>query len=196
MQLWACQAPFTGGYLSGWKLAELKLVTLDANHIFSPVKSDMPCQIPDNGDNAMVLVIGEWNGDDYNAVHDFHNYPNRDFFLNPRLEGLVKYRFMGDGRLMVGVERIHNPRDSGNTSGTLTLEFWAHSVPYVAGDFYGSALGGVTLGTLSGSETWQDDRYYLQYSLPPPGTSTLVTMLREWAGSGYVTRDIPISTSK
>jgi hypothetical protein len=189
LQLWACQAPYAGGHLTGWKLAELKLGILEAHHFIAPVKADVPGYFPEHGDYAIVLVIAEWDGEDFNLIHDFHNYPSRDVFLHPRLEGLVGYRCIDDGRLAVDVERIHNPRDSDNMSGTLSLELWALSEPYVVGDFAGYALGGVALGTLAGSASWQNCSYDLEISPPPPDLYTLVLMLREWDGNGYVTRD-------
>ena len=189
LQLWACQAPFSGGSLTGRKLAELPLGILRANHFIAPVKSDVPACFPEYGDYAIVLVIAEWDGEDFNLIHDFQNYPNRDVFLHPRIEGLVGYRCIDDGRFAIDVERIHNPRDPDNISGTLSLELWALSEPYIVGDFAGHALAGVTLGTLPGGESWQNCSYDLVISQPPPGIYTLVMMLREWTGNGYVTRD-------
>ena len=189
LQLWACQAPYAGGILTGWKLAESKLGTLEANRSIAQVKSDVPAYFPEHGHYAIVLVIAEWDGEDFNLIHDYHNYPCRDVFLHPRLEGLVEYRCTDDGRLILEIERIHNPRDRNNLSGTLSLELWALSEPYVVGDFAGHALAGVNLGTLAGSETWQNCSYDLEISSPPPGTYALVLMLREWTENGYVTRD-------
>jgi hypothetical protein len=189
LQLWACQAPYTGGSLTGWKLAEAKLGTLEANHFIAPVKSDVPAYFPEHGDYAIVLVIAEWDGEDFNLIHDYHNYSCRDVFLHPRLEGMVGYRCTDDGRLILEIERIHNPRDLNNLSGTLSLELWALSEPYVVGDFAGHALAGVSVGTLAGSEIWRNCSYDLEMSSPPPGTYTLVLMLREWTENGYVTRD-------
>ena len=159
LQLWACQAPYTGASLTAWKLAELKLGILEANHFIAPVKSDVPADFPEHGEYAIVLVIAEWDGEGFNLIHDFRSYPYRDVFLHPRLEGLVGYRFISRGHLVLSVERIHNPRGSDNMSGTLSLELWALPEPYVVGDFAGHALGAVTLGTLAGGRSWQDGSY-------------------------------------
>jgi hypothetical protein len=167
----------------------LKLGILGANHFIAPVKADVPACFPEHGDYAIVSVIAEWDGEDFNLVHDYQNYPCRDLFLHPRLEGLVGYRCIDDVHLIVEVERIHNPRDQDNMSGSLSLELWALSEPYVVGDFAGHALAGVTLGALAGSETWQNCSYDLVISQPPPGIYTLVLKLREWTGNGYITRD-------
>src|SRR5512147_393807 len=59
LQLWACQAPYNSGSLTGWKLAELKLGILEANHFVALVKSDVRGYFPEHGDYAIVLVIAE-----------------------------------------------------------------------------------------------------------------------------------------
>lgn len=189
LQLWACQAPYTGGDLTGWKLAELPLGVLQANHFLAPIQSDIPAYFPESGDYAIALVIAEWDGEGFNHIHDVHNYPNRDVFLHPRLEGLVGYRCVDEGHLVVNVGGIHNPRYPNNVSGTLSLELWALPEPYLAGDFAGHALAGVILGSLEGGASRQDCTFELEINPPPAGTYTLVLMLREWIGNGYITRD-------
>jgi hypothetical protein len=189
LQLWACQSPYTGGSLSGWKLAEFPLGVLHPGDFLAPVKSEVPADFPESGDFAITLVIAEWDGEGFNLIHDFHNYPYRDVFIHPRLEGLVGYRCIDQEHLVVDVERIRNPRDPNNMSGTLSLELWALPEPYTAGDFRGHALGAITLGPLAGGASWQKCTYNMQVVTPPADTYTLVLMLREWNGNSYVTRD-------
>jgi DNA uptake protein ComE-like DNA-binding protein len=74
-------------------------------------------------------------------------------------------------------------------SGTLALELWALPHRYEGGGFEGFALASVTLGSLAGGARWQGGSYDLALLVPPAGTYYLVLMLREWNGSGYVTRD-------
>jgi hypothetical protein len=189
LQLWACQSPYTGGSLTGRKLAEFPLGVLRPGHSLAPVNADVPASFPESGDFAIALVIAEWDGEGFNLIHDFHNYPCRDLFLHPRLEGAVGYRCVDDKRLVVDVERIHNPRDPNNMSGTLSLELWALPEPYIAGDFGGHALGAITLGSIAGGTSWQNCAYDMEMVAPPADTYTLVLMLREWTGNSYVTRD-------
>jgi len=189
LQLWACQAPYTSGDLTGWKLAEFPLGVLQANHFLGPVRSEVPANLPETGDYAIALVISEWDGTGFNLIHDFHNYPCRDLFLHPRFDGLVGYRCVDERHIVVDVEHIHNARAPNNMSGTLSLELWALPEPYVRGDFAGHALAAVTLGSLAGGANWQDCAYDLEIIPPPAGSYTLVLMLREWVGNGYVTRD-------
>ena len=189
LQLWACQAPYHGGPLSGWKLAELPLGPLQANHYLAPVDSDTRASFPAAGDYAIALVIAEWDGTGFNRIHDYHNYPNRDLVLHPRFDGPVGYRCMETGRMVAEAKRIHNPRAPDNISGTLALELWALPEAYASGAFTGHALAAVTLGSLAGGASWQDCAYELELTPPPAGTYTLTLMLREWNGDGYVTRD-------
>ena len=190
LQLWACQSPYYGGYLAGWKLAEIQLGPLQANHHLPSINSDVLASFPESGDYAIALVIAEWDGEGFNRVHDFHNYPNRDVFLHPRLEGSVGYHFVDERRVVVDVGRIYNPRDLENSSGTLVLELWALPEAYSGGGFEGHALACITLGSLNGGESWQDCAYDLEMTPPPAaGSYTLALMLREWVGNGYVTRD-------
>ena len=47
----------------------------------------------------------------------------------------------------------------------------------------------MNLGTLAGGTIWEDCTYPMHLAPPPADTYTLVLMLREWTGNGYVTRD-------
>jgi hypothetical protein len=189
LQLWACQSPYSGGELRGWKLAELPLGVLASGHFLGPVESQVPASFPESGDFAVVLLVAEWDGEGYNRIHDFHNYPCRDVFIHPRLQGTLGYRWVDEQRLVVDVECIENPRDPDNMSGTLALELWALSEPYRAGDFRGHALGAVVPGSLAGGASWRNLSYDINIAAPPDGSYTLVLMLREWNGNSYITRD-------
>lgn len=189
VQLWACETPYSGGRLTGWKLAEHQLGTLRPKHYLAPVTAEVPADFPESGDYAITLMITEWGGEGYDRIHDFHNYPSRDLFVHPCLKGPVEYQCPDAQRLVVQIGRIENPREPENLSGTLALELWALPESYAGGAFAGHALAAVTLGSLSGGETWQDCSYELEMKAPPPGTYALVLMLREWVGGGYVTRD-------
>ncbi len=189
LQLWACQIPYYGGPLTDSKIAEYPLGTLQPNHYLASVKSDLPASFPESGDYAMTMVIAEWDGEGFNRIHDYHNYPCRDVFLHPGLDGPVEFQLADTQRIVVNVGRIHNPRAPNNISGTLSLELWALHEPYAGGYFSGHPLAAVTLGSLAGGESWQDCTYELEIAPPATGTYSLTLMLREWANNGYLTRD-------
>jgi hypothetical protein len=189
LQLWACQSPYSGGSLTGWQLAGFPLGVLPPGGFLESVRSDVLASYPESGDFAVTLVVAEWDGEGFNLVHDFHNYPSRELFIHPRLEGTVGYRCLDDKRFAIEVERIQNPRDPDNVSGTLALELWALPEPYAGGDFQGHALGAITLGRLAGGGSWEHCVYDMDIVVPPADSYTLVLMLREWNGNSYITRD-------
>lgn len=91
-------------------------------------------------------------------------------------------------RVVITIGEIANNREPGNLSGTLSIELWALEEPYQGGGFTGVALAGTQIGELAGQHFLSDCRYDLVYQEPPEGTWNLVLMLREWEGSGFITR--------
>lgn len=104
------------------------------------------------------------------------------------ITGNCGYEVAG-GRVTIKVDEIHNHRDHGNLSGTLALELWGLKQPYSGGDFQGVALAGTRIGEVSGQHFLSGCVYDLVFQDPPPGTWYLTLMLREWNGTGYITRD-------
>ena len=104
------------------------------------------------------------------------------------LSGNNGYEIQGD-RVIITASEIANNRDAGNISGTLSIELWALNQPYQGGDFSGIAMAGTQIGEMLGQHYLADCRYDLSFNEPPAGTWYFTLMLREWTGSGYVTRD-------
>jgi predicted flap endonuclease-1-like 5' DNA nuclease len=190
LQLWACADVFAGGTISGCKVAEIWLgsledfaaspSTLHATAAFHPPAG--------GGEFSMVLTLVAGTNGRFSEIHGYANYQRRENFLVPRINGRVAYRIDGR-RVIVDVEAIENSRDPTNVSGTLSLELWALSAPYSGGHFSGAPLAGTVLGTLAGQHAWHPEPLDLAFTPPPEGTWHFTLMLREWAGSGYVTRD-------
>jgi competence ComEA-like helix-hairpin-helix protein len=185
LQLWACDAPYRGGALTGTKIAEAPLelpITSEAQpqHLYAEAFARLPA-----GDReySMVLVLASGDVGHFDRVHDFANYPAREPFVVPALRGAVTAEVDAE-HVTVCVERVVNPRGLENLSGTLALELWALADDYHGGQFSGEALGGVELGRLAGGECFPT----LALSAPV-GSGHHVLMLREWTADGYVTRD-------
>lgn len=104
------------------------------------------------------------------------------------LAGDVGYQVHG-GRVVIHAAEIANNRADDDVSGTLAVELWALSQPYLGGDFDGIALAGTQIGELSGQRCLANCRYDLVFTEPGPGTWYLTLMLREWTAAGFVTRD-------
>lgn len=190
LQLWACEEPYRGGALSGTKVAEalLEPPRLDAaqpQHLYAETFARLPA-----GDReySMVLVLAKRSQDAREEVLDYANYPAREHFSVPSLQGAFSHSLSAQ-QLNLRVERIYNPRSSENLSGTLALELWALSEPYTGGQFQGQALAGVELGRLAGQGSLEALERVLPFSAAPAANACLTLMLREWTANGYVTRD-------
>ena len=191
LQLWACDAPYTDGPVTGVKVAEAELTgLLDASDNARRLDTAAQARVPGGQrDYAMVLVLASGDRGRYNQVHDFANYPSRQRFVTPHLDGAVSYVIDGD-QVVLAADAVCSPRDADNISGTLSLELWALSEPYAGGIFEGHALGRVDLGRLPGQGSLHAVAARVPFAPPPAGSWHIVLMLREWAGlPGYVTRD-------
>jgi hypothetical protein len=191
LQLWACDQPHSSGPLVGVKVAEAALTgSLDAGESARRLDAEAQAHVPGGQrDYAMVLVLASGDAEHDTQVHDFANYPARQQFVTPHLDGRVGYRIDGDD-LVIEAELIRNPRASGYISGSLSVELWALADSYRGGTFEGHVLGRVELGRLAGQTSLDAVVERVPFSPPPAGNWEIVLMLREWAGpAGNVTRD-------
>jgi hypothetical protein len=191
LQLWACPArPTTLQDLIGHVVTEVGLPPMseiaDAIHAIDLTAIARPPA--KDGEFFMVLVLAAQRPWGFDEVHDFVVYPRPERFIQPRMRGEIGYRIDRD-RVRLWVERIENPRDAANRSGTLALELWALRAPYDGGSFAGFHLAGVVTGSLAGQGNWPAADFDLAFSPPPPGRWHLALMLREWTEIGYLTRD-------
>jgi Helix-hairpin-helix motif len=191
LQLWACpSAPGSPGALNGHIVAEVALPPMSevADEIEHVDMTAFACPPLGAGEHVMVLVLATGRPGRFDEVHDFSVYPRRQLFLQPRMRGMVGYRIEGD-RVRLSVERIENPRDAANRSGTLALELWALPAPYGGGPFHGPRLAGVVIGQLCGQTELISIDFDLPFSSPPSGVWHFVLMLCEWTSAGYLARD-------
>ena len=192
LQLWACPcAPTMPAELQGQLVASVSLPPLA--EIADPVETFTvnTVAIPPagQGDHTMVLalVAVAANGRTAGEIHDLAVYSRRETFALPRLvDGNIAG--LAAGQLVITAGAIENPRDAGNTSGTLSLELWALDAAYSGGDFTGWPVAGMVLGTLAGQSRWTGLNFPMTADLPREN-SRLVLMLREWNGTRYLTRD-------
>ena len=189
LQLWACDAD-ASGRLQGVKVAEVNLGALDGDgYGTTPVGGNTVALPPaGNGAHTMVLALASGANGQFSQIHDFAVFDRPQSFTQPRLDGVVGYRFEGQS-VRLTVARIENPRDAGNLSGSLALELWALDAPYGGGAFLGSLVGGVQLGALAGQSEWREIAVDADAAPLPAGRWQLVLMLREWTPAGFVTRD-------
>ena len=190
LQLWALDTPFVSGELSGVKVAEIRLDPLPEAAPPSITVAGSTFVMPPAGDRdwSMLMVLAASEDGDFWHIHAFANYPRPERFALPRILGKVGYQLTED-QIELTVDAIQNPRDPANMSGTLSLELWALTAPYAGGAFDGIPLAGVVIGSLPGQGQQLDLRTTAHRAPIPPGSWSLVLMLREWTLAGYVTRD-------
>jgi DNA uptake protein ComE-like DNA-binding protein len=189
LQLWACDTPFDGGALSGVKIAEAALPlpgqALEPQRLDAQAYASLP---GGQRDYSMVLVLASGAPGAFDQIHDFANYPERQRFITPHLDGSVSYQIDGD-QVVLRAERVRNPRSADNLSGSLALELWALREEYHGGTFSGQPLAGVAIGRIAGDSGVGTIEQRVAFSAPSAGTWRVVLMLREWSNDGYVTRD-------
>jgi len=191
LQLWACPvAPDAAIHITGQLVAEMPLPPIgelaDDTHGFD---TSAHAVLPTGHDeHVMVLALVAERAGRFDDVQDFCAYPRRERFLHPRLAGAIGFRVEGE-RVTIDAERIENPRDTANVSGTLAVELWALSEPYSGGRFQGTPLAGVAFDPLSGRFEYRQRSFELPFTTPPVGNWIVTLMLREWTALGYVTRD-------
>jgi competence ComEA-like helix-hairpin-helix protein len=192
LQLWACPvAPTSSDAIKGHLISEVALppmgeVADDSLNFEIAGPASLPAG---TASHVLVLVLAAGKKGRFNEIHDYAAYPQSVQFVQPRLAGNVGFRIEGN-RVQIQVERIENPRDAANLSGTVSLELWALPEPYRTGDFQGVALAGAVLDPLAGGFEYRHRSFDLPLQPIPAGTWHLVLMLREWTAAGYQTRDI------
>ncbi|MFO1477718.1 MAG: helix-hairpin-helix domain-containing protein [Verrucomicrobiota bacterium] len=191
LQLWAHKtAPKWPEPVSGIFVAEFLLPPMGeiADEVESFETAGWAMLPAGTGDHLLSLALVSKSSGQPDEVHDLGVYPHREQFCLPRFAGNVGYRIHG-GRVTIDVERIENPRDLANLSGTLSLELWALPEIYRGGRFGGVPVAGIQLGSIAGQTGIGGQSHDLPFSAPPAGTWNMVLMLREWTPLGFVTRD-------
>ena len=189
LQLWACDTPFDGGALSGVKIAEAALPlperALEPQRLDAQAYASLP---GGQRDYSMVLVLASGEPGAFDQIHDFANYPARQRFFAPHLDGSASFQIDGD-QVVLRAERVRNPRSADNLSGSLALELWALPNEYHGGTFSGEWLAGVAIGRIPGDSSSDPIEQRMAFTAPKAGEWRVVLMLREWGQDGYVTRD-------
>jgi DNA uptake protein ComE-like DNA-binding protein len=188
LQLWACDEPYQGGTLSGFKVAETRVELSGAQHRFSHDAVAFARPPAPARDYAMVLVLAAQQSDGV-RVFDFANYPQRQRFVVPHMLGSVSYQIADGDSVELRVARVFSPRSEPNVSGSLALQLWARREPYRGAEPRGTQLASVALGQLSGQASFEQIDQRAALSRPASGESHVVLLLCEWTAEGYLVRD-------
>jgi hypothetical protein len=188
LQLWACDEPYQGGRLSGFKVAETRVEVSGTQQRFSHDAVAFARPPAPARDYAMVLVLAAQQGDGVH-VFDFANYPQRQRFVVPHMLGSASYQLVEGDRVDLRVAQVFNPRSEHNLSGSLALQLWAQREPFHGAEPRGTLLASVDLGQLAGQANVGSIDQRAALSRPAAGESHVVLLLSEWTAEGYVVRD-------
>ncbi|HVZ32213.1 MAG TPA: helix-hairpin-helix domain-containing protein [Polyangiaceae bacterium] len=192
LQLWASSEPQRGPGSSGTKISEIQfeLPTPLANYSHR-VEARVPALLPPQGQRyVMSLVLVEARTAGEPSVQDIAQFPEREQFPGPQLNGEVGYTIRG-GEVRLHASSIVNPRPTENLSGSLALELWAFAVSAPERhDGERHCLARAPFGCIAGQERLVEIEQQVPFAEPPVGRWQLALLLCEWTQAfGYVTRD-------
>jgi hypothetical protein len=193
LQLWACEGPHAGGPLAGMKVAEAHIeLPWDATSAPHHLRAEAFAHLPaDRREYSMVLVLASQPASPraaFEEVADYANYPARQPFIGPHLDGSIACEVEG-GEVVLRVGRVVNPRAADNLSGSLALELRALTGSESPHDLEGHVLARVSLGRLEGQRTLEHLELHASFTAPPEGQRPLALVLVEYTAKGFVARD-------
>ena len=188
LQLWACAEPFDGHAGAGTLVAQVPIGPLSTESQQYVGAEGAAFPPAGHGTHTMVLVLAAGHDGRFDEVHDYANYPRRESFAQPEINGPAGFE-LGDDSATLHAAGITNPRAPDNLSGTLSLELWALTAPYTSGKPDGVPLAASQLGCLGGQQAWHDVRVDVPLASQPAGSWHIALLLREWTPIGFVTRD-------
>ena len=177
LQLWGTNAPYYGGTLGGYKLAEINLGRLFGGNYFGNISQIVNFFEPPTGYYNVTIVLAEWNGYEYLVV-DWLNFTNIQNFggVPPYTpppsqapldlideyvgtwEGTQTFQFNGTSYKTTGTSIVTRYQNTGfyskayiRTPGKLLAE--AEAWQFDNGTMYGIVKSeGIVIGTITG--TW------------------------------------------
>ena len=191
MKLWALDAPYKGGTLSGTLLGAYKLEGLAPGRRYNAIKRSVPLTYPSAKKNyAICLTLLEYKNGAY-VIVDQRNMPNPRL-LGPAklftLEGPWSWKTSYEGGTIdLNVAKISHRR-TGNT-GSLKLSAWATVNPYRGGPIKGFELGSVTKKALAPGYSYTNVKNTEKFTPPPNGDYYVTLVLLEFTGTEYVIQD-------
>lgn len=188
MKLWALDAPYKGGNLSGVLLGSYKIDGLNAGKQYSAIAKSVPLTLPASKRNYVIcLTLSEYKNGGYGII-DWRNMPQPKL-LGPlplfSLEGPWSWRYSYEGGTVdMTVAKISHRRTA--NTGSLKLSVWATRQPYDGGKLNGFEIGEVQKKALPAGYSYTNVSNTGKFTPPPNGTYYLTLILTEFRDGGYV----------
>jgi hypothetical protein len=188
VRLWALDAPYQGGTLTGKILAEYKLDGLNpgAEYTKSAMKT-LKASLPGRkATYSICLTVSEYRGGQY-LIADYRNFDAKAVLGPPALftmKGPWRWQASSEGGTVeMEVASITHTR-SGST-GSLKLAVWATDAPYSGGALRGYLLGSVQKDGLKQGNFYGNVKNTAKYTRPPAGKYSMVIVLSEYTNGEY-----------
>jgi hypothetical protein len=188
LKLWALDAPYKGGNLSGVLLGSYKLDGLKGGQHYPGIAKTVPLTMPSAKRNYVIcLTLSEYKNGGYGII-DWRNMPQQKL-LGPlplfTLEGPWSWHYSYEGgTLDMTVAKISHRRTA--HTGTLKLSVWATRQPYSGGKLSGFEVGEVQKKALEPGYSYTNVKNTGKFTPPPNGTYYLSLVLTEFRDGGYV----------
>lgn len=181
LQLWGTNAPYYGGTLGGYKLAEINLGRLFGGNYFGNISQMVNFSEPPTGYYNVTLVLAEWNGYEYLVV-DWFNFTNIQNFgglppytpppAPPALDLIDEYVGIWEG-----TQTLQLNGTSYESTGTSVISRYENR------GFYSKAVVRMPGQVLAEAEAWQFDNGTM-YGIVKSGGVVIGTITGTWYVTG------------
>lgn len=187
VRLWALDAPYQGGGISGKVLAEYKLEGLNPGSYYTNPSKTVKTTLPGRkAAYTLCLTVMEYSGGQY-VVSDYRNFKGSTVLAPPpwfTMKGPWRWQSsLEGGTVEMEVASITHTRSS--STGTLKLSVWATDAPYAGGNLRGYLLGSVQKEALKPGYSCTNVKNTAKYLRPPVGRYYVNLVLSEFDSGEY-----------
>ena len=187
MKLWATDAPYKSGTLSGHLVGSWKLKGLGPGQRYTAPKQIVTFNPPPaRREYFMVLALVEYsNKTGGYVIADYRNMEHKALLgpVNPfDMQGPWRWQFSKEGGTIdIEVAKISH-HHLGKT-GSLKLSVWATKEPYKGGGIRGYELGSVVKDGLQPGYSYTNVKNVAKYTAPPAGDYYVYVVLSEFGNN-------------
>ncbi|WP_143085112.1 hypothetical protein [Pseudoalteromonas denitrificans] len=184
IELWATTAAYTGGEITGYKLADYTYGQLTGGQYVTNINSGaISLSTPPAGTYHISMIVEEYNNGivDYGTFDETRTFGENDGGgTGSGIDLSGKYSYdINNSSITLNADKISNNRTSG-VSGTLSIELWASTSVYSGGKINGYKVADHRLGELKAGAAYANiSSGTVAFSEPPAGTYYITMLVTE-----------------
>ncbi len=187
VKLWAADAEYKGGNLTGYILGTFNLDALPAGNAYGNLTRTVPCTYPAVAkEYHLILTLNELRSGGSDVIVDWGNFPATRFLAPPALfsmDGGWSWRSDYRSRIVdLTVGRVAHTRPG--RTGSLRLELWATREAYAGGQIKGYRIASIEKAALEKGFEYKSMKERGRFTPPPNGKYFLTLVLEEY-DNGY-----------